>query len=75
MISKIMAKKTNKTIQVAGAGHIEISQYPSCETGNVRGFYFNCSWSKYTSGGVLGIKEAEKLANMILKAIERDTNN
>lgn len=64
-----MSKLKRKTFRVAGAGHIELSADPNCETGNARGFYFNCSWSQYASGGVLGVEEARKLAKAILKGI------
>lgn len=51
--------------KVPGAGEIEISKYSNSECG-VTGFTFGVSWGEHGyTGGVLGKKEALRLANFI----------
>ena len=61
--------------EVHGAGEISISDNPTHSTGGARGFGFSISWAGncgLSCGGVLGIREAKRLANFILERYEAD---
>lgn len=68
-------RSRNEYYEVKGAGKIEISKNTGWSCGGETGFSLSVTWGKYgLCGGVLPEKEAEALANHILKTLGKRTS-